>query len=302
MKKLFVLVLAILAMFTMISCEDPAAPPPAPPVVLEWMDVVPEGFWEITEWQVNYEGGTSRMAGDDGELIGDVFIVFGDDNVIYIWDDADDDGILTPGELLDDSESWSLVDGVLFAFGREMTPVIENEDLWVGRLDIEDTAVGQYLLGLGHDIDGYADYVFERRLPSYMDENDLISTEFSFAFDDMNDYDIYEGRYITYPTIDCVDWFEFQWGDVDVTVGNSRSYGGVIWVNGIGWTLCPLFEDNIVYTMKIVVQPDDVASVTFYDEYNEVLLGPFDLMVPYDDLGEVQIVKINDVDVESFTP
>jgi hypothetical protein len=293
----FIIIVLVLMASIFMSCEQPTEPAPEPEV-LNWMDVVPGGFWEITG--IVDDAHITRTALDDGELVDDVYVVFNEDNTISLWFDHEPNGILEPEDLVSYAGSWALTDGVLFAFGREMTPIMDGTDKWYGQMNILDTIIGNFLVGEGYTVEGTRNYIFERRFPTYMDANDVISTNFSIVFDDMDDFEIYDGKRIVLPVVDCVDWAEFTWGDVGIILGNTRANGGKLWIND---DVYPLFENDTkifikddVYDIEILVQPNSVAYINATNRANGESYSR-KLAIPYGEVGELTLIRVNDCDV-----
>jgi len=316
-RSLFLILgLVLIASIAFIGCDtdDGVTPPveePPAEIVLEWMDIVPEGFWQITK--VSTDITVTRSAGDPYEFISDMYIVFADDGAVNLWYDANTDGILSPAEFIGDVGPWELVDGVLTIDGQPFDLGTVNENDWVMMIDILDTSIGEALVDAGYDVNGFATIYFNRAIPVYEDESHLISTSFPFAFADRNEtgmvYELYrKGCWIkTYYLdgeevfLDDADGFYFTWGENDIVIvtldGDDASF---VFVNGeLYWETTEeegfVFKDSVVYDMTVVAHPNDIATFEFVSRFDASDTFIVPTAIDYASLGAVTIILTNDV-------
>ena len=294
MKKLsFIAIVLVLMTSLFMGCEQPIDDPE---VVLQWSDVVPNGFWQVTGSFDAFEGNNKSVSNIDGEDIKNVFIVFNVDGSISLWYDNEPNGLLEPEDLVSYAGTWELVDGKLYAFDREMVPIVDTEDLWYGQIDFTDTIIGNELVEKGYTITGTRTYTFERRFPVYMDGSHIKSTNFEITFDDMDNLDVYKRKGIPIPMIDCEDWAEFTWGDVGIIFGNHVDTGGKIWINDVPTNLPGVFDKNDRHAVEIWVQPNDVAGLVITNKETGESYE-YALEVEYDGLGAFENIGNNGCDL-----
>lgn len=314
--KLMAGLVILVASIAFIGCNQPSTPvpeePPAP-IILDWMDVVPDGFFQLTQVDMEVTGTqTIRSAGSIFE-ISDVYIVFQADGEIAFWYDHESNGILEPEDYLGSGGTWVYIDGQLEAEGEIMDIQDVQENLWSMILDISDEF--EDCLGeAGYEVTGTALFTYERAYPTYMTDEDLIVTDFPFAFSDRNETGLSYTLRHTYSwwcqhyyleseeiLIDEFDGFLFSWGDEYIVLvtedAGDRSY---IIVDGNLYAVDVddnpfVFAEDAVYDMTITVQPNNVAYFEFVSRLDSSDTFTVPAEIAYDALGAITILAVDDV-------
>ena len=312
MKK-FLLIL-IIGMLAFVACDTGTTGgggTEEPPIeVLTWLDVVPEGFFQLVS--IRDEGTFSRSVGDV-TTINDVFVVFNDDGDVSLWYDDNDNGILEPEDYVGSAGSWELIGDDLFINGELFTVYDVEQNSWSMTMDISDQF--EDCLGeAGYDVSGTRTFFYERDNPVYMTPQMLIVTSFPFVFSDRNEtglaytlerscswwkttYYLDEEEVL----LDEIDGFYFTWGEVDIVLltmdeGNQS----LILVDGNVYYLTDedsefVFAEDAVYDMTITVQPNDVAYFSFVSRLDASDTFTVPAMIDYSLIGDVTIIAVDDV-------
>ena len=313
--KLMAGLVILLASIAFIGCNQPSTPvpedPPAP-VVLDWMDVVPDGFFQLTQIDLSVSGTQTVRTADSIFDISDVYIVFGSDGEIAFWYDYNSNGILEPEDYVGSGGSWAYTDGQLEAEGEVMDIQDVQENTWSMTLDISDE-FEECLGEAGYDVTGTALYTYERAYPTYMTAEDLITTSLPFVFSDRNEtglaYYLEHSRchrphwYLDSEEIllDEFDGFYASWGTNElffITMDDPDE--SVLIVNGELYYLTTddeefVFAEDIVYDMTITVQPNDVAYFEFVPRVEGYDSFTVQAVVDYSEIGEFTILAVDDV-------
>ena len=331
MKKLTMLLiigLVILASVAFMGCKDVS---PEPPVVEP--EPVPPTFEETIVgklWQVEgiekYQDTRPRSVMDN-PYEKDACMLWGDDGFITFWEDANEDGILSPSEQLPGSVPYEITSEVVIVDGMEFAVSYFNSTGWAIEADVTGTTLGDWLGGAGEPYEGWVRIHYVPCM--LMWDGNVLEGGFAFVFDDMHDtnaewvtickrwwrlnieYDWADGFYFTSGTpadsyleddpalgvhIAIISYHDGKGDDIDTLI--------LIYSEDLGFGVYhakEALEPMHVYDMLITV---DSADVGVFEFLSRVDGSGFDVDVILDrsEMGAFIIRGVDDVDVPVVNP
>jgi len=324
MKKFLFLVMVALAVFAMVGCkDDPVAPKPPvepEPVPPTWEEVVEGKFWQVSGIE-KYQDTRSL----ENPYRKDICMYWSEDTITF-WEDANDDGLLSPSEQVNGVVPYELVDGVLTIDGLAFSVSYFNATGWAIEADVTGTTLGDWLGGSGEPYEGWVRIHYVPCMLGF--DGNVYEGGFAFVFDDMGDttaewvrykclkwldidFDFCDGFYFTSGTpidsyleddpilgnhIIIISYHDGYGDDIDtaILIANEE-YGFDL------YAVPPGFKPDHVYDMVITVDSADVAEFDFTSRVNGHNFS-VDAVLDRSEMGAFIIRGVDDADAPVVNP
>jgi len=327
MKKLsFIAIVLVLMTSLFMGCSQPTDDGDDPVVIVPptFEETVAGKFWSLDmleRYQV-----TTRTEADVNPYALGVCFYFGEDGYLTFWEDANDDGILSPSEEIGSSLTWSIEDGVLTIDGTPWGIVYFTATGWAIEADVTGTLLGDVL---GNDGAPYEGWIRLHYVPcDKLWDGPRLTGEFAFVFDDMHDTNAewtkFCKRYFLDVEFDWMDGFYFTTGTpADSYIEDDPTLGVHVFVlsfyDGPGNDIdTAIIIASETYGVDVYVVPDQLDPMAVYDmtfstDSADVGLFEFvsrvdgsgfevDVTLDKSEMGAIIIRGVDDCDVNVVNP
>jgi hypothetical protein len=335
MKKFLILGFVLLGIFALTGCPDPVGgndvviddpiidPIPIPDT---FNDIIAGKFWQVDGIE-KYQDTRSAARFSENPYRKDICMYFGEDGFITFWEDANDDGLLSPSEKINGDIPWSVVGNAVDIDGDLYDLSYFNATGWAIEADATGTTLGDWLGGPDDDYEGWVRIHYVPCLLVW--DGDVLEAQFAFVFDDMGDtvaewtrwckrrwnleidFDWADGFYFTSGTpltsyadddpvlgnhIVIIDYHDGRGDDIDsLVLIYTEVYGPMLFNSRKG------FKPDHVYDMTITVDSADVALFAFVSRVDGSNFE-IDAVLDRSEMGELIIRGVDDADVPVVNP